>query len=91
MKLLNTVLAGLAIVFIKGYRRFISPLLAPSCRYQPTCSEFTLEAIARHGALRGIWLGLKRIGRCHPWGGEGFDPVPKGEHAENKEHVCKHV
>ncbi|WP_240002529.1 membrane protein insertion efficiency factor YidD [Oleisolibacter albus] len=58
------------------YRWFISPLLGPRCRFAPTCSEYALEALARHGALRGSWLSLRRILRCHPWGGSGWDPVP---------------
>ena len=61
---------------IRGYKRFISPLLPPACRYLPTCSDYALEAIRTHGPLRGIWLGSKRLCRCHPWGGSGWDPVP---------------
>jgi len=62
---------------VKFYRLFISPLLGPRCRYQPTCSSYALEAIEHHGALKGGWLAARRIGRCHPWGGFGYDPVPK--------------
>lgn len=66
----------LLIGLIRGYQYLISPLLPPSCRYTPTCSSYALEAIGRHGALRGGWLGLRRILSCHPWGGCGHDPVP---------------
>lgn len=61
---------------IRFYQRFISPVTPAACRYSPTCSQYTLEAIKLHGAFSGSWLGLKRIARCHPWGGSGYDPVP---------------
>jgi putative membrane protein insertion efficiency factor len=62
---------------IRFYQLFISPVLGPSCRYLPSCSEYAAEAIERHGALAGTWLALKRLARCHPWGGSGYDPVPQ--------------
>lgn len=65
------------IALIKAYRLLLSPFLAPSCRYSPTCSSYGLEAIEKHGALRGSWLTLRRLLRCHPWGGSGYDPVPE--------------
>jgi len=65
------------IAVIHGYQRFISPALPPACRYLPTCSVYATEAIERHGPIKGIWLGTKRICRCHPWGGSGYDPVPE--------------
>ena len=64
------------LLLIQTYRTAISPFLAPRCRFLPTCSEFTLEAVDKHGAARGAWLGLRRILRCHPFGGSGYDPVP---------------
>ncbi|HMO40591.1 MAG TPA: membrane protein insertion efficiency factor YidD [Saprospiraceae bacterium] len=67
----------LFILPVRFYQLAISPLLPSTCRYQPTCSNYMIEAINEWGPLKGIWLGLKRIGRCHPWGGHGYDPVPK--------------
>lgn len=61
---------------IRFYRKGISPFTPPSCRYTPTCSAYAQEAIERHGSLRGGWLAFRRVMRCHPWGGWGFDPVP---------------
>ena len=58
------------------YRVFISPLTPPSCRYTPTCSQYMVEAVLKYGIFKGGWLGIKRILRCHPWGGSGYDPVP---------------
>ena len=62
---------------VRGYRVALSPLLGSNCRYQPTCSRYMIDALTEYGALRGTWLGLRRIGRCHPWGGHGYDPIPK--------------
>jgi putative membrane protein insertion efficiency factor len=58
------------------YRYSISPLFPPSCRYTPTCSQYTIDAIKKYGVFKGGWLSVKRISRCHPWGGSGYDPVP---------------
>jgi putative membrane protein insertion efficiency factor len=63
---------------ITGYRRFISPLLMPRCRFLPSCSAYALEAVQLHGALRGCWLAARRLSRCHPFHAGGLDPVPSG-------------
>ncbi|MCC5860349.1 MAG: membrane protein insertion efficiency factor YidD [Gammaproteobacteria bacterium] len=68
--------ARLLLVLLRGYQLVISPLLGGNCRYLPTCSEYAREAVLTHGALRGGWLACRRIMRCHPWGGHGYDPVP---------------
>ena len=73
--------AGLAsrgiLSLIRAYQRLISPSLGPLCRYEPSCSHYAHEAIERHGLLRGVWLGLRRLSRCRPYGGRGYDPVPR--------------
>lgn len=66
----------LLLALIRGYQRYLSPLLGSNCIYQPTCSQYTYEAIAKHGIWRGTWLGIKRIARCHPFHAGGYDPVP---------------
>ena len=68
--------AKLILGLIQFYRYAISPLIPPRCRYTPTCSQYTLEAVSKYGAIKGGWLAFKRIIRCHPWGGHGHDPVP---------------
>ncbi len=64
----------LLIAAVRGYQLGISPLLGARCRFQPTCSQYFIEAVKKYGAVRGGWRGLRRIGRCHPWGGSGYDP-----------------
>ncbi|WP_053970142.1 membrane protein insertion efficiency factor YidD [Mangrovimonas sp. ST2L15] len=65
------------IYLVKFYQGAISPLFPATCRYQPTCSHYTIEALQKHGLLKGSWLAIKRIFSCHPWGGSGYDPVPE--------------
>jgi uncharacterized protein len=69
-------LARLLILLIRAYQVGVSPFLPPSCRYHPTCSAYGVEAVEKYGAARGSWLTLRRLLRCHPWGGSGYDPVP---------------
>jgi len=71
-----TPLAHILALPVRFYRLVFSPMVGKSCRYQPTCSEYTLEALEKHGAFKGGWLAARRIGSCHPLGGSGYDPVP---------------
>lgn len=77
MNMLKKIIAAPFILLVKLYQWLISPLLPQSCRYTPTCSSYAIEAIREWGVLKGLWLALKRISSCHPWGGCGHDPVPK--------------
>ena len=69
-------LSAMLIVLVRGYQVLISPWLGSNCRHQPTCSAYTIEALREWGPFRGLWLGCKRIAKCHPWGSHGPDPVP---------------
>ena len=69
-------LRGAVLMLLRGYKRFISPLLPPMCRFEPTCSVYTMQAVEKHGVLRGTWLGVRRLARCHPFNPGGWDPVP---------------
>ncbi len=69
-------LTQLLLLPIYFYRSSISPLTPPSCRFTPTCSEYAVQALKKYGPLKGLWLAIRRIARCHPWGGSGYDPVP---------------
>lgn len=73
---LRRTVVAILLLPIYFYKVCISPFTPPSCRFQPTCSQYAIEALRKHGPLRGSWLTLKRILRCHPWGGSGYDPVP---------------
>jgi putative membrane protein insertion efficiency factor len=75
------------LAIVRAYQRYLSPFIPASCRYYPTCSEYMLTAIEHHGAARGVWLGLKRIGRCHPLGGSGYDPVPGSTNNNHTAHT----
>lgn len=73
---MKSLLSNIFIGLIKFYQYAISPLLGANCRYSPTCSTYSVEAIKKHGPIRGAWLSLKRFISCNPWGGSGYDPVP---------------
>jgi putative membrane protein insertion efficiency factor len=72
-------LAWPLIQLVRFYRLAISPWLGGNCRFDPTCSSYAIEALQVHGLFKGTWLAVRRIGRCHPWGGSGYDPVPKNK------------
>ena len=76
LNIIKKVAVFLLLMPIVFYQRFISPFTPPACRFTPTCSEYARQALIKHGPIRGTWLAIKRICRCHPWGGQGYDPVP---------------
>jgi uncharacterized protein len=76
LNIFKALLGGLFVVLIKLYQYLLSPIMGAQCRYTPTCSQYGIEAIKKHGSFKGGWLTLKRIARCNPWGGHGHDPVP---------------
>lgn len=67
---------SLVVGLIRGYQRYVSPFTPPSCRYVPTCSQYAVESVSKYGVLKGLWLAIKRISRCHPFHEGGYDPVP---------------
>lgn len=71
----------LLLVLIRGYQLLVSPFFPPACRYLPTCSEYARQAVSAHGPVKGAWLALRRLLRCHPWAGWGYDPVPEKKSA----------
>ncbi|MEN8927545.1 MAG: membrane protein insertion efficiency factor YidD [Flavobacteriales bacterium] len=73
---MSRILSYILIFFVRIYQYAISPILPSACRYSPSCSVYTVDAIRKHGPFRGTWLGVKRIASCNPWGGHGHDPVP---------------
>ncbi len=76
IKMLRDILVFLLIIPVKIYKLFISPMIGASCRYTPTCSEYAIQALKKHGPFKGLYLSVKRILSCNPWGGHGHDPVP---------------
>lgn len=83
-------LTWILVAAIRLYQWFISPLIGPSCRFMPSCSEYARDAIVMHGPLAGTWLAARRLARCHPWGGEGWDPVPPALTHRAPNHHCEH-
>jgi hypothetical protein len=73
---MNRILSNIIILIIKFYQLSISPLFPATCRYTPTCSQYSIEALKKYGIFKGLYLSIKRISSCHPWGGSGYDPVP---------------
>ena len=74
--MLNKIVTFPLILLIRGYQLIISPMLASNCRFIPTCSEYALESLKTYGLIKGTYLTIKRIGKCHPWGSNGYDPIP---------------
>lgn len=83
-EIIHRVLIFPFVALIMFYRKCISPFTPPSCRFVPTCSQYALEAFKKHGVIKGLYLSTRRILRCHPWGGSGYDPVPEEFHFWNK-------
>jgi putative membrane protein insertion efficiency factor len=73
---MKKIITGMLLLPVYFYRFFISPMMSPSCRFHPTCSQYAVEALEKYGPLKGIWLSFRRMLRCHPWGKSGYDPVP---------------
>ena len=74
--MLNKIIIFPFVLFIRVYQLIISPMLGSNCRFIPTCSEYTMESLKEYGLIKGIFLSIKRIGKCHPWGSHGYDPIP---------------
>ncbi|TYL48287.1 membrane protein insertion efficiency factor YidD [Marinomonas sp. IMCC 4694] len=73
------------IAFVRGYQLIISPFLGNNCRFYPSCSHYMIQAIEQHGVIKGVYLGLKRLSKCHPWHEGGIDPVPSCQHNKHKQ------
>lgn len=74
-KILQNFVSKILLLLVRFYQQAISPMKPPTCRFTPTCSQYMIDAILKYGAAKGLWLGLRRMARCHPWGGHGYDPV----------------
>ena len=84
MLILNKIIVLPLIIIIRAYQLIISPILGSNCRFAPTCSEYAMESLKSHGLIKGLFLTIKRIGKCHPWGGHGYDPIPAKIETRNK-------
>ena len=78
-------LSAVLIVLVRGYQVLISPWLGSNCRHQPTCSVYMIDALVMWGPVKGTWLGIRRISKCHPWGSAGYDPVPSRSRKDSSE------
>ncbi|MEE4347305.1 MAG: membrane protein insertion efficiency factor YidD [Paracoccaceae bacterium] len=87
MKAVSRLLAQIIALPVRAYRLVFSPWVGFNCRYQPTCSAYALEALETHGPIKGTWLAARRIGRCHPWGSAGYDPVPDAKGCGHDHHA----
>ena len=83
--MLNKIIIFPFVLFIRVYQLIISPMLGSNCRFIPTCSEYAMESLKEYGLIKGIFLSIKRIGKCHPWGGHGYDPIPTKMEKNNYE------
>ena len=83
--MLNKIVIFPLVLLIRGYQLIISPVLGSNCRFMPTCSEYVLESLKKYGLIKGSFLSIKRIGKCHPWGGHGYDPIPTKMEKNNYE------
>jgi len=84
LEIISKIFSYVLIDLVKLYQYTMSPLMGDVCRFKPSCSNYMIEAITKHGVIKGVWLGTKRIFRCHPWGGKGYDPVPDKKDIGNK-------
>ena len=83
--MLNKIVIFPLVLFIRGYQLIISPILGSNCRFMPTCSEYAMESLKEYGLIKGTFLSIKRIGKCHPWGRHGYDPIPTKMEKNNYE------
>ena len=83
--MINKIVTFPLVLLIRGYQLIVSPILGSNCRFMPTCSEYALESLKAYGLIKGTFLTIKRIGKCHPWGSHGYDPIPTKKEKNNYE------